>query len=256
MRKIFVGLSVLVGLAIVCGQLSAGERVRRERRELDDDNEDLKADREKTRQDERERWRDRRDLRKDEKAGENVTGDKAKLKEDRTDLRGDASNRRSDRREREVDHRDLNQLHRINQGVRNGSLTPDEAKGLRQKEDSIEAMEKQFEGDGKLSRDESKQLNQQLNDASRTIFAEKHDTEGNQMSVYRLGKDVKLNPDVAQKLEDPNVDKSVARGFSQDFHKMLTIKRQLGTENLTDDQRAQLQNQYNDLLNKYFVVQP
>ena len=32
MRKIIVGLSVLLGLAIVCGQLSAGERVRRERR--------------------------------------------------------------------------------------------------------------------------------------------------------------------------------------------------------------------------------
>lgn len=256
MSKIIVSLSILLGLALICGQLIAGERERREREDLNDDNADLKADREKTREDQGERWRDRKDLRKDEKAGEDVAGDKAKLKEDRADLRGDTSSRRSDRREREVDQRDLNQLHRINQGVRNGSLTPDEAKGLRQREDSMEAMEKQFEGDGKLSRDESKQLNQQLNDASRNIFAEKHDTEGNQMSVYRLGKDVKLNPDVAQKLEDPNLDKSTARGFSQDFHTMLTIKRRLGTKNLSDERRTQLQGQYDDLLNKYFVVQP
>jgi hypothetical protein len=198
--KAFATLALLVGVVFVCSDLSAGERTRRERREMRDDQEDLKDDRQDTRADEQQAGRDRRQLRKDRKAGVDTTEDKAKLKGDNAELRSDTQNRRSDRREYEVDRRDENQLHRINQGVRNGSLTPDEAKGLRQKEDSMEAMEKQFESDGKMTRDESKQLNQQLNDASRMIFAEKHDTEGNQMSVYRLGKDVKLNPNVAQKL--------------------------------------------------------
>jgi hypothetical protein len=36
---------------------------------------------------------------------------------------------------------------------------------------------------------------------------------------------------------------------------MMADKRQLGSQDLTDEQRTQLQNQYNELLNKYFVVQ-
>jgi CRISPR/Cas system-associated endoribonuclease Cas2 len=66
---------------------------------------------------------------------------------------------------------------RIAEGVRSGSLTKDEAKGLRAEQRSIRQEERQYKSDGVLTRDERKDLRQDLNVASRNIYSEKHDAE-------------------------------------------------------------------------------
>lgn len=76
-----------------------------------------------------------------------------------------------------VNGRQHNQHHRMAQGVRSGSLTRDEAQGLRTEQRSIRQEERQYKSDGTLTRDERRDLHQDLNAASRNIYVEKHDAE-------------------------------------------------------------------------------
>jgi hypothetical protein len=76
-----------------------------------------------------------------------------------------------------VNARQHYQHDRIAQGVRSGSLTRDEAKGLRAEQRSIRQEERQYKSDGALTRDERKDLHRDLDAASRSIFSEKHDAE-------------------------------------------------------------------------------
>jgi hypothetical protein len=76
-----------------------------------------------------------------------------------------------------VNHRQHHQRDRIAQGVRSGALTKDEAQGLRAEQRSIRQEERAYKADGALTRDERKDLHQDLNAASRNIYSEKHDAE-------------------------------------------------------------------------------
>jgi len=76
-----------------------------------------------------------------------------------------------------VNARQHNQRDRVAQGVRSGELTKDEAQGLRAESRSIRQEERQYKSDGMLTKDERKDLHQDLNAASRNIYGEKHDAE-------------------------------------------------------------------------------
>ncbi|GEM_PF-467764 len=76
-----------------------------------------------------------------------------------------------------IDARQHNQAHRIFQGVRSGQLTPEETKMLLTQQKDIRQDEREMKSDGNLTLDERKQLHQQLNEASRDIYREKHDEE-------------------------------------------------------------------------------
>ena len=67
--------------------------------------------------------------------------------------------------------------HRIQQGVRSGELTRDETRALAQEQRTIRQEERAYKSDGKLTKQERKDLHQDLNQASRNIYAEKHDAE-------------------------------------------------------------------------------
>jgi polyhydroxyalkanoate synthesis regulator phasin len=76
-----------------------------------------------------------------------------------------------------VNARQRNQQGLIAQGVRSGELTKEEAKGLAQEQRSIRQEERQYKADGVLTKDERKDLHQDLNAASRNIYNEKHDSD-------------------------------------------------------------------------------
>jgi hypothetical protein len=153
-----------------------------------------------------------------------------------------------------VDHREQRQAHRLQQGVKHGQLTPDEISKLEAQEKALNDAEAKFKSDGKLSRDEAKQLQQQLNDASQQIWAQRHDTEGNQRSVVLLGKDVIARDDLTKKIESGELTGPEARQFAGDFRKMINMKKRLSKDNLSDSDRAKLQGEYDDLLDKYFQM--
>jgi hypothetical protein len=76
-----------------------------------------------------------------------------------------------------VNQRERNQEGRIGQGVKSGQLTPEETAKLQAEQKAIREEEKQYKSDGSLTKDERKDLQQDLNQASKDIYAEKHDAE-------------------------------------------------------------------------------
>lgn len=76
-----------------------------------------------------------------------------------------------------VNTRQHRQGHRVEQGVRSGELTRDEARGLREQRRAIRQEERTYKADGQLTREERKDLHQDLNDLSKDIYNEKHDGE-------------------------------------------------------------------------------
>lgn len=76
-----------------------------------------------------------------------------------------------------VDKREHRQRSRIQEGVKSGELTKDEAHSLRTEQRAIRAEEKSYKSDGHLSRKERTDLYKDQNEASRDIRSEKHDND-------------------------------------------------------------------------------
>ncbi len=73
------------------------------------------------------------------------------------------------------------QMHRINQGVRSGELTRGEAKELRQEQHAINQKRKEAKrDDGKIDKEELKDIRKDQVEASKNIHEEKHDGEQRQ----------------------------------------------------------------------------
>jgi septal ring factor EnvC (AmiA/AmiB activator) len=72
----------------------------------------------------------------------------------------------------------VSEMHkRINQGVKSGELTRQEATRLRQELNNIRGDEARMRADGRLTRPEIDRLNGELDRLSRDIYREKHDQE-------------------------------------------------------------------------------
>jgi Ni/Co efflux regulator RcnB len=76
----------------------------------------------------------------------------------------------------QLNNRIERQEHRIYQGVKNGSLSPQEYKRLENRTAKIEADRlRAIRSGGKLTNAEKHRLNHRLNRNSRAIYREKHD---------------------------------------------------------------------------------
>lgn len=76
-----------------------------------------------------------------------------------------------------VDQRQSNQANRIEQGLRDGSLTRQEAARLKDEQARIAKLEREAERDGRITREERARLGAAQNRASRNIYEERHDSE-------------------------------------------------------------------------------
>ena len=76
-----------------------------------------------------------------------------------------------------VDRREHKQKQRIKQGVKSGALTKEEGRALAAEQKAIRAKEREMKSDGSLTREERKELHQDLNEASGNIAEQKHDAE-------------------------------------------------------------------------------
>jgi len=170
----------------------------------------------------------------------------------------EASERRAataaENRENVLERRQNFQQRRIQHGIRRGFLTPEEASALQAEQREIENLAESFKGDGRITRDEARELRTALNEASVHIWAQKHDTTGNQMPSYRLGKNVYANAELTAALENADITNEQARSILKDMHRTLRLKHALATADLSDTERAKMQAEYDDLLNKYFEV--
>jgi len=76
-----------------------------------------------------------------------------------------------------IARRQAEQQARINQGVRSGELTPEEARGLRTEQKLVRITKRAMKADGVVTPRERRVLNRQLNRTSRDISREKHDAQ-------------------------------------------------------------------------------
>ena len=76
-----------------------------------------------------------------------------------------------------VNRHQLHQQVRIEQGIRHGNLTVEEARHLRREQRDIRQQERHFKADGKLTGHERRALRRDLRSSSRHIYREKHDHE-------------------------------------------------------------------------------
>jgi hypothetical protein len=76
-----------------------------------------------------------------------------------------------------IERRQAEQQARINQGVRSGELTPEEARGLRAEQRLVRITKRAMRADGVVTPRERRVLNRQLNRTSRDISREKDDSE-------------------------------------------------------------------------------
>jgi hypothetical protein len=76
-----------------------------------------------------------------------------------------------------IQQRIQNQEQRIDQGVASGQLTPKEAGRLEAREAKIKQDEARMKSDGKLTPQERKKLNKELDKESERIYKQKHDRQ-------------------------------------------------------------------------------
>lgn len=153
-----------------------------------------------------------------------------------------------------VDQRQENQEKRIQHGINKGYLTEDEVAKLQTQQKNLADLETSAFADGTLTRDECKGLREAVNEASRCIWAEKHDTDGNQMATYRLGANVFAKSELTAQLANEDLSSDQAKALMKDFRTLTELKQKLSKSDLSDTERAGLQQQYDELLNKYFEV--
>lgn len=85
-----------------------------------------------------------------------------------------------------IDDRQANQIQRIQEGVRSGKLTRAEYNRLMDQQREIARLERLLERDGRLSYSDRARLNYLLNQASVSIYWEKHDGQ-NRGDGWRRG---------------------------------------------------------------------
>ncbi|MFP2931416.1 hypothetical protein ACLESO_40765 [Pyxidicoccus sp. 3LG] len=73
-----------------------------------------------------------------------------------------------------ITRRQDNQDRRIQKGIENGTLTPEEASGVKAKQAQIAEAKNEALADGKIDKKEAKQLRKLQREASRDIFEQKH----------------------------------------------------------------------------------
>lgn len=76
-----------------------------------------------------------------------------------------------------VDKRERHQQQRIREGVKSGELTKREARKLEREQAKIRKEERAMKSDGVVTKEERKELHQDLNEASKHIAKEKHDAQ-------------------------------------------------------------------------------
>jgi len=141
-----------------------------------------------------------------------------------------------------VNQRQRNQHHRIAQGIRSGSLTPAETRGLIHTESEIRKMERSMKRDGVLTKEERHGLHAALSEASKAIYDAKHN-DATRPSVRAA---LKAKIDAGQ-LSDADA----AELFAQ-CRRVCEIRRTLGGPMLPADARAALENEYADLAAQLF----
>lgn len=138
---------------------------------------------------------------------------------------------------------------RVEQTVLRGSLNGKILSQMQTQEALLAATERQVVAtDGKLTEAHTKPIKQAVRDVAAAIWGNAKNSDRSNIGIT-----VEWRRQVARQLSTNELGKSEARALAHDFGQMLDLRTKLATKDLTDDERKDVQAQYNDLLSKYFV---
>jgi len=158
-----------------------------------------------------------------------------------------------------VNRRRRYQRHRIAHGIKNGSLTKDEVKGIVAREKAIAKLEANMKSDGKLDLKERKTLHALLNRTSKLIFHEKHDSDVRPTAASTGAKSTGKKPDypaikkaLKQKIVNGQMTHAEAKKLLKHIRRVHELKRKLATSQLTPEQRTKLEAELDALVNSIY----
>jgi hypothetical protein len=167
---------------------------------------------------------------------------------------------RSATRDPGVNARQDNQHDRIERGRHSGQLTKEESKELAETQKDIRQKEKDYKSDGVLTKDERKDLQQDLNAASKEIYSEKHDAETRSgVTPAQPGKAATRDPGVnarqenqqdriAQGVKSGELTAKEARVLKAKEARVAALEKRMKSDgSLTAEERARLQKQLDNL---------
>lgn len=134
------------------------------------------------------------------------------------------------------------------------SRTEAEAAQMLAQQQALTVLAPAFAGEGQVKAADQKQLRELMQQASAALFAEQHDEHNTPGADWRYGSSVVLKPAFGQRLQSTVFLKAEARTYCRDFTRLVEIHQLLGTDRATADQRGPLQDEYDTLLTRYFVL--
>lgn len=158
-----------------------------------------------------------------------------------------------------VKGREHHQRNRIAQGVKSGQLTPEETAALASTQKEIHQEAAQYKSDGILTGVERRDLHNDLNEASKEIYQEKHDAETQSgtaplppsNTTKPLSKNKGTNIDKRQQLQKDRIQQGIQSGsltkyetytLAQKEAALARLERRLKEDgSLTIEERARLQ---------------
>jgi len=141
-----------------------------------------------------------------------------------------------------VNQRQRIQHRRIAQGIRSGSLTRAETRQIIQTESRIRKMEHAMKSDGVLTKNERQHLHAALSQASKEIFALKHN-DASRPNIHKVLK---------AKIASGELTGAEARDVLAKLRRLHEIKRVLGGPVIDADKRAELQDEFAELAGQLF----
>ena len=151
-----------------------------------------------------------------------------------------------------VNARQHNQRDRIQQGVRSGELTRRETRGLAEQQRDIRQLERAYKSDGTLTGAERRDLHHEQNQASRTIYRQKHDAQ-DRPAVPAAVRSPGLNERqanqtarIGQGVKSGALTRTEAQGLREERRDIRQLERQYKSDGaLTRDERVDLHQQAN-----------
>lgn len=127
---------------------------------------------------------------------------------------------------------------RIDVGVRNGSLTRNEARTLRSEFDQIASLERRYRSNG-LSGVERRDLDRRFDALSARIRYERHDNAGNSWQNINQ-RQAQLDRRIDQGVRDGSLSRREATRLRSEFQQIASLEAQYRRNGLTARERADL----------------
>lgn len=133
-----------------------------------------------------------------------------------------------------------NLMNRINAGIKDGSLTASEAKGLMARQEELNKLETAFrDSDGKLTAGEQKQVLDQLRKEADTINRLRRNTEGNNVANFSYGDQIdrrqaSLEKQLEAGIKAGTLTQDEANAVRSAFDKAATFETELRADGKVD----------------------